>query len=152
MQLAPQPSEFIRVAAPNEDTPYLPVSFDMAAALYITPFWQKMSDCQTDEKVRQLIADSVLDAARDGCAIALILTPATDKSDPTGVPTWLRAVWWDRQHKQMRALECPAQVYGDLRSEAGVVTGFMTTPASRQALADWIVSIGGRVEPFAPLN
>jgi hypothetical protein len=129
----------LRQSAPTDA--YLPVSFSLAAAIY-----------DTDKELLTTVQEAANDALRDGVPIALVLTPAEAADNPNGMPTILRAV---RLHPTARAImtkECKARIYGEQRNAHGAVNAFLTTPAMRQELADWLVSIGGTVDPITPLN
>jgi hypothetical protein len=140
----------LRQSAPTDA--YLPVSFSLAAAIYVIPDWSVHDQVDTDKELLTTVQEAANDALRDGVPIALVLTPAEAADNPNGMPTILRAV---RLHPTARAImtkECKARIYGEQRNAHGAVNAFLTTPAMRQELADWLVSIGGTVDPITPLN
>jgi len=139
------PKDVVQTLKPGDVVPYVSVNFVLEASVYMSPLFKTRADGDKPQ-VRRMVADCVRDAAGDGNQIALLLTPDGDRNDATGVPNILRAAAWDKTTKAMRLSECPVHVYGDVREDDQRITGFLTTPASAPALAQWIRDLGGTAE------
>lgn len=134
----------------GEEIPYIPVMFGLKASIYMTALLKTMEDAARED-VRKIIAESILDAAFDHNPYALFLTPDEDTKAPIGMALKVRAGWWDHDAKEMRLSDCPARVFGEVRSDAGAVNGFLTLPSMAKDLASWIADLGGVAEFNAPV-